>query len=75
MAANNTVKLGIITGSILGLRVGLYRYLDCYGLFVFSLSVIAVQIMKTMFLGIVCNAVISFAELKANPRAKSTSCD
>ena len=66
-----SLKSGITIGSILGLLIGLYRFLDCYGSFTFSPSIIVVEIFKTMILGIICGAAISFAELKTNPRTKS----
>jgi hypothetical protein len=67
------LKSGITIGSILGLLMGLYRFLDWYGLLTFSLSIIVVEIIKTMILGIICGAAISFAELKTNPRTKSAA--
>ena len=66
---------GITIGSILGLLIGLYRFLDWYGSFAFSFSIIAAEIIKTMILGIICGVAISFAELKMNPRTKSLQPD
>ncbi len=70
-----SLKSGITIGSILGLLTGLYRFLDWYGSFAFSLSIIVAEITKTMILGIICGAAISFAELKTNPRTKSVQPD
>jgi len=69
------LKSGTTIGSILGLLIGLYRYLDWYGSFTFSPSIIVVEIIKTMTLGIICGAAISFTELKTNPRTKSVQPD
>ncbi len=66
---------GITMGSILGLLIGLYRFLDWYGSFTFSLSIIVGEIIKTMILGTICGAAISFAELKINHRTKSVQPD
>ena len=64
------LRAGITIGSILGLLIGLYRYLDWYGSFAFCPSLVLVEIVRTMILGIIGGAAISFTELKINPRTK-----
>ncbi len=62
-----SIRGGAILGTILGLLIGLYQFLDWYGSFNVPLSVISLEILKTTILGAICGIVISFAELKINP--------
>jgi len=65
------LRSGIIIGTILGLLIGLYQFLGWYGSFDLSAYVIFLEIIKAIFLGTICGAAISFAELRINPRTKS----
>ena len=65
-----SLKTGATIGSILGLLIALYQYFDWYGSFNVSLSIIVLEIIKTIILAAICGVVISFTELKLNLRTK-----
>ena len=65
-----SLKTGATIGSILGCLIALYQYFDWYGSFNVSLGVIALEIIKTIILAAICGVIISFTELKLNPRTK-----
>ena len=65
-----SVKSGISIGAILGFLIAMYQFLDWYGSFNISVSVIVLEIIKTILLSVLCGVVISFTELKLNPRNK-----
>jgi len=63
-----SVKSGITIGTILGLLSGLSQYLNWYALFNIPFSLAAAELIKMAVLGIAGGVVISFAELRMNPR-------
>ncbi len=65
-----SLKTGATIGCILGLLIALYQYFDWYGSFNVSLGIIVLEIIKTIILAAICGLVISFTELKLNPRTK-----
>jgi hypothetical protein len=65
-----SLKTGATIGSILGLLIALYQYFDWYGSFNVSFGIIVLEIIKTIILAAICGVVISFTELKLNPRTK-----
>ncbi len=66
-----SLSAGSTIGSILGLLIGLYQFLDWYGTYNVTLSIIALELLKTVLLGAICGVTISFAELRTNPRSKA----
>ncbi|GEM_PF-2714847 len=68
-----SLRSGITIGSILGLLVGMYQSFNWYGMFVYSLSNVVMEIIKTVILGIISGAAIAIVELKTNPRSKTSA--
>jgi hypothetical protein len=68
-----SLKTGTTIGTIVGLLIALYQFLDWYGSFAFSPRMIILEIVKTALLGIICGVAISFAERKFNIRNKQST--
>jgi hypothetical protein len=65
-----SVRAGATIGSILGFLIAMYQFLDWYGSFNISVTLIILEIVKTIILALICGVAISFTELRMNPRTK-----
>ena len=68
-----SLKTGVTIGTILGVLIGLYQFLDWYGSFAFSPTMIILETVKTTSLGIICGTAISLAERKFNNKTKHST--
>jgi len=65
-----SLRAGTTIGAILGFLIGVYRWTDWLGNLNAPISVLALEIARTVFLGAMSGVIISYAELKTNRRGK-----